>query len=109
MNPSDFIDVLIRLLKSLRSAQGKELSRPSRISLRAIVGAWFSEYRVAFLGMLGDEALLRTIDELMQAILKLAGQEGARLSRAIRLVSDARKQFADQLLVPLSRAYWSRA
>jgi len=109
MNPSEFADVIERLLTRLEAGRGAIVSsRAERVNIRSVVGAWFGQYRNAFLQMVGDEQLLAPMDGLMQEILKRASEESARRTM-IRNVRAAHRYFTDSLLVPLSRAYWSRA
>ena len=58
--------------------------------------------------MIGDEQLMAPMDELLQQLLRRTSDGRARTT-VIRDVRSARRYFNDSLLVPLSRAYWSRA
>ena len=108
-NPSEFADVIERLLTRLQAGQSPTVSkRAERVNIRAVVGAWFGEYKNAFLKMIGDEQLLAPMDDHLQTILRRASHASARRT-LIRDVRSAQRYFNDTLLVPLSRAYWSRA
>jgi hypothetical protein len=109
MNPSEFLDVLERV--AVRLKDGRKLTVSSlgeRRSLRSIVGAWFSGYRDAFAQIVGEVEHIAAMDLKMQAILKLASKPSARRT-VVRAVATAVRHFRDNLLMPLSRAYWSRA
>lgn len=109
MNPSEFADVIERLLIRLEGGRSATVSsRAERVNIRSVVGAWFGEYRSAFLQMIGDEQLLAPMDGLLQEILRRASETSARRT-VTRDVRSTRRYFNDNLLVPLSRAYWSRA
>jgi len=57
--------------------------------------------------MLGDESLLRPVDDGLQALLKTVSRTPTRRT-VLRMLNQVERHFADNLLVPLSRAYWSR-
>jgi len=108
MNPVDeFSDILDRLLAQLRAREALSHDQLRR-AIRSFVGAWFQLYRPAFLGMLGDQDALTPIDDVMQSITKLvADGEGRR--RLTAELGRLKQIFSDQLVVPLTRSYWSRA
>ncbi len=117
MNPPEFIDVLERLRVRLEAGTTREISRlaerknirlAERKHIRSVVGAWFSEYRPLFVQVVGEEPYILSMDESMQSLLKLASADSARRT-VIRATASAMQHFKDNLLVPLSRAYWSRA
>ena len=109
MNPSEFLDVLDRLRVRLTSSKGRRpFSRGERISVRSVVGAWFSQYKPSFLQIVGEEGQFSLLDEKMQNLLKLTSEDAGR--RAINSeVAAAARHFKESLLIPLSRAYWARA
>jgi hypothetical protein len=108
MNPSEFLDVLERLLVRLRKGDSGSSIRPAeRTLVRSVIGAWFEQYKPSFEGSLGSELPLKTIDERLQSLLKLAAKQSSRIAVG-RVVSSIKQCFTDQLLFPLSRAYWSR-
>ncbi len=108
MEPSEFLDILTRLLQLIKSGTTKHVSaQTDRNTIRSVVSAWFTQYRPSFHPMIGDEQLLAPVDSQMQALLKLAADTSARrtVAKTIKLAKD---HFSETLLVPLSRAYWSR-
>jgi hypothetical protein len=108
MNPSEFLDTIERLLSRLRKASPtSSFGQSERTHVRSVIGAWFEVYQPSFLGMLGDKSLLQPVDDGLQALLKTVGTKPARRT-VIRMVNQIERHFADNLLVPLSRAYWSR-
>ena len=67
MNPSEFADVIERLLIRLEGGRSATVSsRAERVNIRSVVGAWFGEYRSAFLQTIGDEQLPAPMDGLLQ-------------------------------------------
>src|SRR5436853_1687862 len=108
MNPSEFLGVLERLIDRLQRSRAKSVKKASeRRHITSVVSAWFSQYKPSFLQLVGDEQLLVPMDDRLQSILKLSAKMRARIT-VIANVRSARKYFAETLLVPLSRAYWSR-
>lgn len=108
MEPSEFLDILTRLLQLLKSGTTKQVSaQTDRNNIRSVVSAWFAQYRPSFLSMIGDESLLTPIDSQMQALLKLTADSSARRTITTALKA-SRDHFSNSLLFPLSRAYWSR-
>ncbi len=109
MNPNEFLDALERLISMLARSKAKLVSAvEERNHVRSFVAAWFGEYRPAFLELIADEEQFLPIDDVMQGLLKLASEPSSRLIYT-RLTRNVRKHFRDHLLVPLSRAHWSRA
>jgi hypothetical protein len=109
MDTSEFIDVLERLRTRLSASKTKEITRPAeRTNIQAVVGAWFSQYRPSFVQIVGEESYIVSMDEEMQILLALAAGNCSRW-KAIRSTTSALQHFKENLLVPLSRAYWSRA
>src|SRR3989442_15592540 len=108
MNPSEFLDVLGRLAGLLGKGSAN-LTFKERNAIRSVVGAWLAEYRPSFLAMVGDESRLRVIDENMNALVKLAALDSPKRTAAVRRFGAIKRHFLNELLVPLSRAYWSRA
>lgn len=107
-NPSEFADVLERLIAQLRAGRSRLVSPSERTHIRSVVGAWYENYSLAFHQMLGDEQLLAPVDDNMQRLLQLASRDSSR--RTVNTLARATRQyFSNRLLVPLSRAYWSRA
>ena len=109
MNPSEFLDVL----ESLRTRLNARLAVPTlgkgeQLNVRSVVGAWFSEYQPSFVRIVGDDEQIRAMDEMMQDLLQLTSKDSARRT-VLRAVSATTKHFRDKVLVPVSRAYWSRA
>ena len=108
MNPSDFLDVLQLLHTRLSGARKKPASSVGeRRHVRAVIGAWFSEYRPSFVQVVGEEAQITSLDSLMQELLQVAGKDAARRT-LLRSVNGIIRHFTDNLLVPVSRAYWSK-
>jgi uncharacterized protein YdiU (UPF0061 family) len=108
MEPSEFLDILTRLLQLIKSGATKHVSaQTDRNNIRSVVSAWFTQYRPSFLSMVGDESLLTLIDSQMQTLLKLAADNNPRRT-VVKTLKAAKDHFSDTLLVPLSRAYWSR-
>ena len=58
--------------------------------------------------MLGDESLLTPIDEQMQEVLKLVTNEFTK-RKPREKIQQIKQLFSDDVLMPASRAYWSRA
>jgi len=109
MNPSEFLDVLNRLLTFVKSSNHRTISSlTERNSIRSVVGAWFQQYRPSFLEMLGEEDPLLPTDSSMQELLRLASTDCSRRV-VIRHIREVHTHFTESLLVPLSSAYWSRA
>lgn len=109
MNANDFLDALERLLSSLDRQKDKIVHTvKERNHLRSFVGAWFEVYRPNFLALVAEEERLLPIDELMQKLLKHASKDSSRLT-CKRYCRSIQQHFREHLLVPLSRAYWSRA
>ena len=109
MNPSEFINVLERLRTRVTAGTTKEISRPTeRKNIHAVVGAWFSQYRPSFVEIVGEEQYILSMDEEMQILLKLAVESSSRRT-VLRSIASAIQHFKEVLLVPVSRAYWSRA
>lgn len=109
MNPSEFIDVLERLNVRLRAGTTKEISSATeRKNIRSVVGAWFSQYQPSAVQIVGEEQYIRSMDEEMLGLLKLASGNSTRRT-VIRSCTSAIRHFRENLLVPLGRAYWSRA
>jgi hypothetical protein len=109
VNPSEFVDVLRRVLARLKGPKkSRIISVGERRGLRSVVAAWFSEYRDGFAQAFGEEERILRMDGMMQAVLKLASKESARVT-IVRMISKSLDYFTENLLVALSRAYWSRA
>lgn len=109
MNPSEFLDVLQRLLARLQARKTGEISgQAERKNIRSVIGAWFAQYRPAFVAVIGEGEALAGMDEKMQELLKLASDDSARRT-VVRLCKSAIKKFKEHLLIPLSRGYWSLA
>lgn len=114
MNPSEFLDVLERLhrrLQEIRRVGGipRVLGRAEKTNVRSVVGAWFAQYQPSFAQMIGlDDPQLSAMDGLMQDLLQFTSGDSVRRT-VIQAVSRANRHFADNLLVRISRAYWSRA
>ncbi len=108
MNPSEFIDVLERLRTRLRKGAAKEISNAEQKNIRSVVGAWFGQYQPAAVQIVGEEQLIASMDEEMQSLLTLASENSSRRT-VVRSTRSAIRHFRDSLVVPLSRAYWSRA
>ena len=109
MSPNDFLDVLERLIAALKRNKGKTVHTvKERNHLRSFVGAWFEVYRPGFLKLIAEEEYFFPIDEIMQTLLTFASKESSRFT-CKKLCKDIQSHFSDSLLVPLSRAYWSRA
>lgn len=109
MNPSDFITVLERLRARLNARHNRQIAGPAeRKNLQAVVGAWFSEYRPAFVEIVGEENYILSMDEEMHTLLKLAVESSARRT-VLRCIGSSMDHFKQNLLLPVSRAYWSRA
>ena len=108
MNPSEFLDAIERLLSRLRKgAHVSSFGQPERKHVRSVIGAWFELYRPSFLSIVGDDKLLSPIDDGLHILLKSVSKTPTRLA-VTRMVVKIEKHFTDNLLVPLSRAYWSR-
>src|SRR5947207_3707214 len=109
MNPSEFLDAIERLLARLRKgSRTSSFGTSERTHVRSVIGAWFEVYQPAFLAMLGgDQTLIQPIDDGLQALLVAVSKTPSRLG-VVRLVNRIEHHFTDNLLVPLSRAYWSR-
>ncbi len=106
MNPSEFLDAIERLLNRLRKG-GSSFGASERTHVRSVIGAWFEVYQPAFLAMLGDQSLIQPIDDDLQTLLVAVTRTPTRLG-VVRVVNRVERRFTDNLLVPLSRAYWSR-
>jgi hypothetical protein len=106
MEPTEFLDALTRLATLLRDGveQGE-----GRNAVRALVQAWIRDYRPTCVSMLGDAALLQVIDDNMNALVQLAADNPLRVVTISKRVGKAKRHFLDNLVVPLTRAYWSRA
>ena len=109
MVPTDFMDALDRLISNLSRSQTKLVSwMKERNLLHSFVGAWFHEYRPSFLNLIGEEELLLPTDDFMQQLLKLSSESSSR-RKIKKLCKSLQENFRDNLLIPLSRAYWSHA
>src|SRR5579864_5623412 len=114
MNPSEFLAVLERLRARLQAkvSAGRSipaLGRGEQINVHSVVGAWLGQYQPYFAQMVGgDNPHLAEMNELMEAVLRVSSDGSARRT-VIRCVTNACKKFRDELLLPLNRAYWSRA
>ena len=109
MIPSDFVEVMEGLHKRLAGkGRARHCTPAERRNIESVVGAWFSEYRRSFIESLMDEKSVANMDESMEALLNLTVKNNARRTILISL-RRAKDYFTDSLLVPLSRAYWSRA
>lgn len=109
MNPSEFIDVLERLRVRLAAGTTPKVSSAAeQKNVRSVVGAWFAEYRPAAIQIVGEERYILLMDEEMQNLLKLASGSNSRRT-VVRRSASAIRHLRDNLLVPLSRAYWSKA
>lgn len=108
MSPSDFLDVLERLQSRLSNSQRSGCTPTERRNIRSVVGAWFSQYRAPFIQILGDEKLIASMDEGMETLLNFASKDSARRT-VLRAVKAAKEYFRGSLLLPLTRAHWSRA
>src|SRR5687767_2334840 len=108
MNPSDaFLDIVNRLLVQLRP-RAKVGEAKLRRAIRAFVGAWFSTYQGALVEMLGDGSLTAPIDGRMQELLTLVADDCTK--RDLRgKVLQIKIVFSNDVMMPASRAYWSRA
>lgn len=108
MDPTEFLDALSRLFSTLERAKAMLVSaKKERNHIRSVVQAWFGQYRPAFLVLLADESLFSPIDERLQKMLKLVSAPSSRRTYKI-LCAYVQRHFRENLLVPLSRAYWSR-
>ena len=109
MNPSEFIDVLERLRTRLQRRRSRTISHAGeRKNVRSVVGAWFSQYRPSAVRIVGEDQQVLSMDEEMQRLLKLASADSSRAA-VIRSCASATNHMRRNLLVPLSRAYWSQA
>lgn len=107
MNPSEFLDAIERLLGRLRKGQNS-FGASERTHVRSVIGAWFEVYQPAFLVMLGgDQRLIQPMDDGLQELLMAVSRTPTRRG-VIRLVNRVERHFTESLLLPLSRAYWSR-
>lgn len=112
MSPSEFLEILEGMNARVKSSKATTVSSPEeRRNIRSVVGAWFSDrpgYRRACVQIVGEGDSIRSIDETMHSLLKLGSKESSRRT-VIRFVNSAVQQFTDNLLIPVSRAYWSMA
>ena len=109
MTPNDFPDALERLLSSLNGHKSKLVHTvKERNHLRSFVGAWFGVYRPGFITLIPEETQFLNIDDLMQKVLRLASENSSR-NVYKRICRSIKQDFSNNLLIPLSRAYWSRA
>jgi hypothetical protein len=108
MNPSEFLDVLERLLTRLSTGTSREISGQGKKHLRSLIQAWFAQYRPAFIEVVGEDQTISSMDEKMQELLKLTSGDTARRT-VVRFCKAIMRHFKENLLVPLSRAYWSQA
>jgi hypothetical protein len=108
VSPADFIEVLDRLQTRLsRGTQSAKCGPAERRIIHSVVGTWYSQYRSTFDQILGEENLIATMDGRMDRVLNSASNDSLR-STILKSVKSAKGYFTDALLVPLSRAYWSR-
>jgi len=108
MDPTQFLYAIGRLISTLGQSRARLVTlKKERNNIRSVVQAWFGQYRPAFLALLADESSLVPIDEAFQDMLKLVSVPASRRDYS-DLCTYAQKQFRETLLVPLSRAYWSR-
>lgn len=114
MNPSEFLAVLERLRARLQAKINAGRSTPpigraEQKNVQSVVGAWLGQYEPYFAQMLGgDDPHLAQISEMMEEILRVSSDGSARRT-VVRSVANVCKKFRDDLLLPLNRAYWSRA
>jgi hypothetical protein len=108
VDPSKFLDDLGRLLGQLESKHTRLVSGRAELNhIRSVVGTWF-QYRPTFSALLGDEKLLLPMDGRMEAAMELAIGGRARTT-VVKAIRGAHRCYTDTLLVPLTRANWSRA
>src|SRR5271157_1039267 len=108
MNPSEFLDAIERLISRLRKGgESGAVQDSEKTHVRSVIGAWFEQYRPFFLSMIGDESLLLPLDDLLQALLKSVPRTSSRRTILI-MVRRIEKYFTETLLIPTSRAYWSK-
>lgn len=109
MNPSEaFVDIVDRLIAQLRP-KTRVTSARLRTAIRAFVGAWFQDYQAPLIELLGDETFLKPIDDMMQNLQRLIVDERTTKRELHTKVREIKRTFADKLMTPASRAYWSRA
>lgn len=108
MNPAEFHDVLERVHARLKAGKKKRITQGERTTIRSVVGAWFSEYQSAFIQVVGDNEQIPAMDEALQDVLRLTLKETPRRT-VVRALGRAADRFGENLLIPLSRAYWSQA
>lgn len=114
MNPSEFLDVLERLRARLQAKAGagkaaSALGKAEQKNVQSVVGAWFGEYQPYFSKIVGeDDVHVKSIDETMQEILQISC-DGSTRRTVMRSVAFAAKKFRSDLLVRISRVYWSTA
>jgi hypothetical protein len=109
MIPSNFVEVLEGLQRRLGGRNRPRLcTAGERRNIESVVAAWFSEYRRPFIQILRDEKMVATMDESMERLLNLTVNNNARRT-ILRALQHAKDHFTGSLLLPLSRAHWSRA
>lgn len=109
MNPADaVVDIVDRLLTQLRP--NARVTQPElRTAIRAFVGAWFQDYQGQLIELLGDEAFLQPLDEMLQNLQRLITDNRTTKRELSERVREVKHFFAEKLLTPASRAYWARA
>jgi Predicted pPIWI-associating nuclease len=108
MNPSEFLDILEDLIARLKARRPKTVSAPAELrNIESVVGAWYSQYKKPFAQMLGDELQIAVMDSRMDTLFNLASRRSTRRA-VIGAAKSAVTYLREELLVPVSRAYWAR-
>lgn len=108
MEVEDFIDSLSSLEKQLnrRRAMYVETNEEKNV-VRAVVATWFQTFRPLFVELLRKEEHLSLIDSCLQNLLRLATENSSRYEYR-SILRKTKKLFKDNLLIPLTKAYWER-
>lgn len=108
MEVDQFIDSLISLERQLSLKSAKRVNTgEEKNAVRAVVGTWFRTFKPLFASLLDSEELLAPVDDCLQSLLRLATTLSAR-SSYLTLLRKTTRIFKNDLLMPLTKAYWEK-
>ena len=109
MEVDDFFESLEALDRKISNRSARRVNtNEERNAIRAVAGTWFRSYRPLFVRLFSSEAPLEVIDGSLQDLLNLATGKGQRSAYRTAL-RRAMRDFRNNLLTPLTRAYWEGA
>jgi hypothetical protein len=108
MEIDEFTDSLASLQEMFQKKSSKKVNTDEeKNAIRAVVGTWFRTFRPLFLKLLGSPETLEPVDTCLQNLLRLATNKSAR-SSYLSMIQKTRRIFKDNLLAPLTKAYWEQ-